>query len=383
MLSEFAKNITPSITLAITAKANQLKKEGVDVVGFGAGQPDFDTPQNIKDAAKKAIDDGFTKYTPASGIPELKKAVCDKFKRDNNLEYSPNQIVIGNGGKHILINVFRAMINEGDEVIIPVPYWVSYPEQVKLCGGVPVFCPTRDLKLKAQDVEGIITDKTKMIIINSPSNPTGAVFEKEELEKIAKLCVEKNIYIISDDVYEFFLYDGETFTSMANLGEDVKRITFIVNAVSKSYAMTGWRIGYCAGPADAIKAMGSIQSHQTSNPCSIAQKAALEAITGPQDSIKVMWEEFDKRRKYMVERLNKMKGVKCAVPKGAFYAFPDISGTGLKSMEFCDKLLTEKNVAAVPGIGFGADNFMRLSYATSMENIKKGLDRMEEFCNGL
>ncbi len=378
MISEKAKNITASITLAISAKFNQMKKEGVDVIGFGAGEPDFDTPDNIKEAAKKAIDEGFTKYTAASGTPELKKAVCDKFKRENNLDYSPDQIIISNGGKQILSNIMKAVLNKGDEVIIPVPYWVSYPEEVKLSGGVPIFCETDKLKIKADLIKKQISERTKILILNSPNNPTGAICDKEEIEKISELAVEKNFLVISDEVYEHFIYNGKKHYSIATFGEEIKKLTITVNAVSKTYSMTGWRIGYSAGPLDIIKAMSSIQSHETSNPCSIAQKAALEALTGSQESIAKMKQEFDKRRKVMVECLNNIKGIHCQMPEGAFYAFPDISETGMKSMEFCERLLEEAKVAVIPGIGFGADNNVRLSYATSMEDIKKGIERIKK-----
>ncbi len=378
MISEKAKNITASITLAISAKFNQMKKEGVDVIGFGAGEPDFDTPDNIKEAAKKAIDEGFTKYTAASGTPELKKAVCDKFKRENALDYSPDQIIISNGGKQILSNIMKAVLNKGDEVIIPVPYWVSYPEEVKLGGGVPIFCETDKLKIKADLIKKQISERTKILILNSPNNPTGAICDKEEIEKISELAVEKNFLVISDEVYEHFIYNGKKHYSIATFGEEIKKLTITVNAVSKTYSMTGWRIGYSAGPLDIIKAMSSIQSHETSNPCSIAQKAALEALTGSQESIAKMKQEFDKRRKVMVECLNNIKGIHCQMPEGAFYAFPDISETGMKSMEFCERLLEEAKVAVIPGIGFGADNNVRLSYATSMEDIKKGIERIKK-----
>lgn len=378
MISEKAKNITASITLAISAKFNQMKKEGVDVIGFGAGEPDFDTPDNIKEAAKKAIDEGFTKYTAASGTPELKKAVCGKFKRENALDYSPDQIIISNGGKQILSNIMKAVLNKGDEVIIPIPYWVSYPEEVKLSGGVPIFCETDKLKIKADLIKKQISERTKILILNSPNNPTGAICDKEEIEKISELAVEKNFLVISDEVYEHFIYNGKKHYSIATFGEEIKKLTITVNAVSKTYSMTGWRIGYSAGPLDIIKAMSSIQSHETSNPCSIAQKAALEALTGSQESIAKMKQEFDKRRKVMVECLNNIKGIHCQMPEGAFYAFPDISETGMKSMEFCERLLEEAKVAVIPGIGFGAANNVRLSYATSMEDIKKGIERIKK-----
>jgi len=383
MISEKAKNITESITLAITSKFNQMKKEGVDVIGFGAGEPDFDTPDNIKEAAKKAIDEGFTKYTASSGIPELKKAVCDKFKRENDINYSPDQIIISNGAKQILSNIMKAVLNEGDEVIIPVPYWVSYSEQIKLAGGIPIFCETDNFKITADLIKKQISNKTKILILNSPNNPTGAVIDKEEMKKIADLAVGKNFLVVSDEVYEHFIYDNKKHYSIASFGDEIKKLTITVNAVSKTYSMTGWRIGYAGGPLDIIKTMSSIQSHETSNPCSISQKAAYEAITGPQECVKNMKKEFDKRRKIMVEGLNNIRGISCNMPEGAFYAFPDISGTGMKSMEFCMRLLEEAKVAVTPGIGFGADDNARLSYAVSMDDIKKGVERIKYFVRKL
>ena len=383
MLSNRAKNIAPSVTLAITAKAKQMKKEGIDVVGFGAGEPDFDTPDNIKEAAKKAIDEGFTKYTPVPGIPELREAVAKKFQKENNLAYAPDQIIVSNGGKHTLYNIMLAILDKGDEVIIPVPYWVSYEEQVKLAEGKAVFCNTDNFKIKADLIAEKVTPKTKLLILNSPNNPSGAVCDKNELKKIADLAVEKNFYVVSDEVYEKLIYDGNEHVSIASLNNEIYKRTITVNAVSKTYSMTGWRIGYCAGPADLIKGMSNVQSHTTSNPCSIAQKAALEALNGPQEKAAEMIKAFDERREFMFKRLNEIKGIKCSKPEGAFYCFPDISGTGLKSMEFTEKLLEQEKVAVVPGKDFGNDNCVRLSYATSMENIKKGLDRIEKFCESL
>ena len=383
MLSNRAKNIAPSVTLAITAKAKQMKKEGIDVVGFGAGEPDFDTPDNIKEAAKKAIDEGFTKYTPVPGIPELREAVAKKFQKENNLAYAPDQIIVSNGGKHTLYNIMLAILDKGDEVIIPVPYWVSYEEQVKLAEGKAVFCNTDNFKIKADLIAEKVTPKTKLLILNSPNNPSGAVCDNNELKKIADLAVEKNFYVVSDEVYEKLIYDGNEHVSIASLNNEIYKRTITVNAVSKTYSMTGWRIGYCAGPADLIKGMSNVQSHTTSNPCSIAQKAALEALNGPQEKAAEMIKAFDERREFMFKRLNEIKGIKCSKPEGAFYCFPDISGTGLKSMEFTEKLLEQEKVAVVPGKDFGNDNCVRLSYATSMENIKKGLDRIEKFCESL
>ncbi|RMF55541.1 pyridoxal phosphate-dependent aminotransferase [Candidatus Woesearchaeota archaeon] len=379
MINKKVKNLTASVTLAITLEFNLLKARGVDVIGFCSGEPDFDTPKHIKEAAKKSIDEGFTKYTSPSGMLELKKAVCDKLKRENNLDYSPDQIIISNGGKQAISNTMKALLDKGDEVIIPVPYWVSYPEEVKLNGGTPVFCKTNNMRITADLIRKKITDKTKILILNSPNNPTGVVCSKNELRKIAELAIENNIIIISDEVYEHFTYDGKKHYSIASLSDEVKNITITINSVSKTYAMTGWRIGYSAGPENVIKAMASIQSHETSNPCSIAQKAAFEALKGPQDDVRKMKREFNKRRKIIVKELNKIEGIKCHLPEGAFYAFPNIRGTGMKSLEFCKLLLKEAKVAAIPGISFGADNNIRLSYASPLEDIKKGVERIRNF----
>ncbi|PIN86633.1 aspartate aminotransferase [Candidatus Woesearchaeota archaeon CG10_big_fil_rev_8_21_14_0_10_44_13] len=384
-LSRKISGIAPSVTLAITAKAKQMKADGIDVVGFGAGEPNFDTPDNIKEAAIKAIKAGFTKYTPSGGIIELKQAVCEKLKRHNNLSYKPNEVLISCGGKHTLYNIMEALLEQGDEAILPSPYWVTYEEQIKMAGAKPVFVDTSrtDFKLTAESLKKAITKKTKLLILNSPSNPSGMIVERDELKRIAELAVKHDFVVVSDEVYESLVYDDKQQVSIASLGEEIKKRTITVNAVSKTYSMTGWRIGYCAGPADVIKGMDNLQSHSTSNPCSIAQKAALEALNGPQDFMKGWLKSFDERRRYMVERLNRIKGISCIMPEGAFYAFPDISGTGMRSMEFTERLLDEAKVAVVPGKDFGADGNVRLSYACSMENIKKGLDRIEKFCNPL
>ncbi|MGH7246198.1 MAG: pyridoxal phosphate-dependent aminotransferase [Candidatus Levyibacteriota bacterium] len=388
MISNRARQIKPSGTIAVTTKANEMKKEGIDVVSFGAGEPDFDTPENIKKAAIDAINSGFTKYTASSGIPELKKAICEKFRNDNGLEYTPANILVGNGAKQCLYDIFQALLNPGDEVIIPVPYWVSYEEQVKLADGVCVFLQAQEnFKITAEQINNAITSKTKALIICSPNNPTGTVYTQEELEAIAKVCVEKNIYVISDEIYEKLIYGGQEPVSIASLNPEIKKLTIIVNGVSKTYAMTGWRIGYCVAPEDVIKAASALQDHSTGNPNSIAQKAALEGLTGPQETVAAMKKEFEKRRDYMIDRLNKMKNISCQKPDGAFYAFPDVSktygNTVHNSLEFCSKLLDEEKVAIVPGSAFGDDNCVRLSYATSMENIVKGLDRLEAFVNKL
>lgn len=390
MLSSRVSKIAPSITLAVSAKAKQMQAEGIDVVSFGAGEPDFDTPESIKEAGISAIKSGFTKYTADSGILELKKAVCEKFKRDNNLNYEPSQILISCGAKHSLFNAIFSICDDGDEVIIPAPYWVSYEEQVKMAGAKSVIVNTaedNDFKLTKELFRLSITPKTKAIILNSPCNPTGSVYKKDELESLASVAVEKGIYIISDEIYEYLIYDGMQHFSMASLDPKIKDLTITINGVSKAYSMTGWRIGYAAGPKEIIQAMSNVQSHSTSNPTSISQKAALSALTGSQDYIPEMVTEFDKRRQFIVQRLNEIKGVTCRTPKGAFYAFPNVSGLyGLKSngksidnaVALTEFLLNEAKVAVVPGDAFGAPDYIRLSYATSLANIEKGLERIEQ-----
>lgn len=378
MLAKRVKNIAPSATLAIDAKAKQLKKEGKDIVIFGAGEPDFNTPENIKQAAKKAIENNFTRYTPVGGIPELKKAVADKFKKENNIDYDVSEILISCGGKHSLYNIAMALLNPDDEAILPVPYWVSYEEMIKLADAIPVFCKTDEkFKLKADMIEGKISHKTKLLVLNTPSNPTGAVVEPSEIRKIADLALEHNFYVISDEVYEHFIYGNSKHVSIASLNEEIKNLAITSNSVSKTYAMTGWRIGYSAGNKEIIKAMDNLQSHSTSNPTSIAQYAALEALSGPQDSVKQMVEAFDERRKFVHKRINEIPGISCVEPEGAFYAFADISRTGMSSIEFASKLLDEALVAVVPGIAFGSDRHVRLSYAASTNEIEKGLNRIE------
>ena len=394
-LARRVKEIKPSPTLAVDAKAKALLAQGIDVVGFGAGEPDFDTPDNIKEAAIKAIKAGFTKYTPAGGTEELKKAVCQKFQKDNNLDYAPPEILISCGAKHSLYNICQALFEEGDEVLIPAPYWVSYPDMVMLAGGTPVIIKTTEktgFRMTAQDLEKAITPKTKALILNSPSNPTGASYSKEDLTAIARVVLKKGIIVISDEIYEKLIYDGFQFSSIASCDPALKPQTLVVNGVSKSYSMTGWRIGYAAGPKDVISAMTNIQSQSTSNPTSIAQKASLEALNGPQDFIPMMVKEFDRRRTYMVDRLNAMPGVSCFKPSGAFYAFPNVSGvygrkagslTIADSSTFTQYLLESVNVAVVPGVAFGADENIRLSYATSFANIEKGLDRIQKAIEAL
>lgn len=385
--------ISPSVTLAITAKAKQMKAEGIDVIGFGAGEPDFDTPEHIKEAAKKALDEGFTKYTPTSGIKELKEAICEKFKDDNDLGYSPEEILVSCGAKHSIYNAILALCEDGDEVILPSPYWVSYPEMIKVAGARSVILETtqeNDFKVIPRQLEDTITPKTKLLILNSPSNPTGMVYTGDELRSISDILIEKGIFCISDEIYEKIIYDDQEHISIASLGEEIKRLTIVVNGVSKSYSMTGWRIGYAGGSKEIIKAMSNLQSHSTSNPTSISQKAALAALEGPQEPLYNMVAEFIRRRDYIVERLNSIKGISCLKPQGAFYVFPDVSqiiGKTFKGQTIRDSvslaqiLLAEANVAVVPGSAFGADGNLRLSYATSMENISKGLDRIEELIN--
>ena len=394
-IAKRAQAIKPSPTLAPAAKAKAMKMQGIDVVDFGVGEPDFDTPDNVKQAGIRAIQSGFTKYTPAGGTDELKEAVIDKFKKDNNLAYEKSQVLISCGAKHSLYNIAEALFDPGDEIIIPSPYWVSYPDQVLLNDATPVIVETTEaegFKLSAQKLEKTITKKTKALVLNSPSNPTGLAYDKKTLEEIAAIAVKHKIYVISDEIYEKLLYDGFTHFSIASIGQAIKDLTIVVNGVSKSHAMTGWRIGYAAGPKDVITAMANIQSQSTSNPCSISQKAALEALRGPQDFIRTMNVEFDKRRKYMVEQLNKIPGVSCLMPVGAFYAFPNVARLYGKSIQgktinnssdLATYLLEEAKVALVSGDAFGADPYIRLSYATSMENIQKGLTRIEKAVSDL
>ncbi|MCD5390466.1 pyridoxal phosphate-dependent aminotransferase [candidate division NPL-UPA2 bacterium] len=392
-LSKRVTLISPSATLAITAKAKAMKAEGVDVIGFAAGEPDFDTPEHIKEEAKRAMDKGFTKYTPASGIQQLKEAICKKFNEDNGLDYAPSQIIVSCGAKHSLYNAIQVICEEGDGVILPSPYWVSYPEQIKLSGASPVIVKTEEengFKLTAELLSKSITKRTKLLILNSPSNPTGAVYPREELEAIAEVAVEKKIYVISDEIYEKIIYDEARHTSIASLNLRIKELTIVVNGVSKAYSMTGWRIGYAAAPDDIIEAMSRLQSHSTSNPDSIAQRAALRAISAGQEPVKEMVTEFRKRRDYMVERLNSIRGFSCLKPQGAFYVFPNVSAVLGKSFNghrisdsssLAELLLTEAKVAVVPGSAFGRDGYLRLSYATSLENIIKGLDNIEKVMN--
>jgi aspartate aminotransferase len=385
-ISHRAASLSPSLTLAIDAKAKQMKAEGQDVVGFGAGEPDFDTPQHIKDAAAKALAAGFTKYTPSSGIPELRQAIADKFKRENGLTYKPSQIIVSCGGKHSCYNVILATCQEGDEVIIPSPYWLSYPEMVKLAGAQAVILPTTDqteFKTTPAQLRAAITPRTRLFILNSPSNPTGSLYTRDEIKALGDVCVERGVMIMSDEIYERLVYDGAEHTSVAGFSPAHFEHTIIVHGFAKAYSMTGWRLGYLAAPDPIAKAIDAIQSHSTSNPTSFAQKGAVAALNGPQDHLPVWLAEYARRRGYAHERLNRIPGVSCVNAKGAFYLFPNIAQTGLKSADFCAKLLEQEKVAMVPGIAFGADDYVRISYATSMANIEKGLDRMERFCQSL
>ncbi len=390
-ISNRVKSINPSQTLAMTAQAIKMKREGKKVISFAAGEPDFDTPKNIKEEAISAIKQGFTHYTVNSGIIELKEAVMGKLKKDNKVEYKPAEIIISNGAKQCLFNAILTVCNPEDEVLLPTPCWVSYTEQIKFAQAVPIFINTYQedaFKLSAAQVEEKISSKTKLLILNSPNNPTGAVYEVEELKKIAQLLVKYDIYCIGDEIYEKLIYDEAEHFTIASLSNEVKAKTIIINGVSKSYAMTGWRIGYAAGPEDIISGMGKIQEHSTSNPNSIAQKASVEALNGRQYTIEEMRREFDERRKYMVEKLNKIKGVSCLKPSGAFYAFPNVSKIlekGVKyngkriinSFDLADFILKEAEVALIPGSAFEAEGYLRLSYATSMEDVKEGLNRIE------
>ena len=389
-ISEKISKIAPSATLAIDTKYKAMKAEGVDAVGFGTGEPDFDTPQYIKDAAIQAINDGATKYTPSSGTMALRKAVCKKFKDENGLDYAPEQIIVSNGAKHALVNTFMAILNPGDEVIIPAPYWVSYPEMVKIADGVPVVIYTKEedeFKFTAEQFKEAITDKTRAIVLNSPSNPTGMVYTEEELRAIADVAVENNIYVVSDEIYEHLIYEGK-HVSIASFNEKIKDLTIIINGVSKTYAMTGWRIGYSASNKTIAKAIASLQSHATSNPNSIAQAATIAALSGGSEEIDSMRKEFEKRRNYMVERMNNIEGVSCKMPHGAFYVMMNITKLKGKTIsgrvintaaDLAEILLDEACVATVPCESFGTGDFIRWSYATSLENIKEGLDRLERF----
>ena len=394
ILSNKAKKISPSPTLTIDAKAKQMKQKGIDVIGFGAGEPDFDTPPHVKKAAVEAINQGFTKYTSVGGIPELKQAICNKLLRDNVLEYEENEIVVSNGAKHSLSNSFAALLNEGDEVIIPSPYWVTYPELVKLQGGIPVIIDPgveNNYKLTVSDLEKAVSAKTKVLVLNTPSNPTGQVYSEEEIETLASFAVNNNIFVISDEVYEKLIYEGK-HVSIASMGKEIKNRTILVNGASKTYSMTGWRIGYTASNREIAEAMTNIQSHSASNPGSISQMAVLAALEGSQECVEEMRKVFGERKDYMVERIDEIPLLSCLKPKGAFYLFINIKETFSKNfrrkmikdgLSFAELLLEYYNVAVVPGEGFGAPGFIRLSFAASLENIKRGLNRLQAFVEEL
>ncbi|MBA1335043.1 MAG: Aspartate aminotransferase [Firmicutes bacterium] len=394
-ISRLVEEITPSMTIAITAKAKKMVEEGLDIVDFGVGEPDFDTPEHIAQAGIQAIKGGKTKYTSAYGIDALRKEICRKLKEDNNLEYELDNIILSSGAKHSLSTAFQAICNLGDEVIVPSPYWVSYPEMVKIAGAKPVIVKTsrdEDFKITAGQFEKSITPKTKAIILNSPSNPTGAVYSRKELTDIAEVAVDRDIFVISDEIYEKLIYDGMEHVSIAALGSEVKSLTILINGMSKAYAMTGWRLGYAAAEKKVIKAMGTIQGHAISHPSSITQFAGVAALSGEQEIVTKMVEEYDKRRKYTMQRLDGIDGLDYVKPQGAFYVYINLENligksyegkTIQASMDFTDLLLEKARVAVVPGKAFGDDNYIRISYATSMEQLEKGLDRMEEFIRSL
>jgi len=389
IISERARRIAPSPTLAVNAKAKQMQSEGIDVVNFGAGEPDFDTPQHIKDAAIRSLQSGFTKYTPTSGTLDLRKAICEKLRRDNGLDYAPANVIVSLGAKHSIYNAVLATVEPGDEVIIPAPYWVSYPEIVGLADGKPVYVQTDEstgFTASIDQLRAAVTPKTRMLILNSPSNPTGGVYDRKQIDEIAKLAVEKGFYVLSDEIYEKIIYDGREHVSIASLGPEIKKLTITVNGFSKAYSMTGWRLGYIAAEKEIVSAMEAIQSHSASNMVSFTQPAAVAALEGPQGVVDEMVAEFDRRRRYVVERLNSIDSITCAMPGGAFYVFPKVSALYGRSCEgkkiggsaaFETFALDVARVAIVAGLGFGADNYVRLSYATSMENIEKGLDWLE------
>ncbi len=389
-ISHNVQRVQPSVTMQISAKAAAMKRDGVDVVALSAGEPDFDTPKNIKDVGIRAIDEGFTKYTtPGSGIIELKEAICRKFERDNGLVYTTDEVIVNNGAKHSLFLAVVALLNPGDEAIIPTPYWVTYSEQPRLVGAEPVIVETsaeNGLKLTVDEFRAAITPRTRMLFLCSPSNPSGAVYSRQELAALAELAVEHGVYILSDEIYEKLVYDGAEHHSIAACSPEAKELSIVVNGVSKAYSMTGWRIGYTGANEEIIAGMNKVQSQEVSHPSSISQKAAVEALDGPQDSVEVMRQAFDERRRYMVERLNALEGVECSLPQGAFYAYPDVTAyygrraggrTIENSVVLCEYLLEEAKVACVPGAGFGTHDHIRLSYATSMELIEVAMDRIE------
>ena len=385
-LASRVNQVTPSLTLAIDSLAKEMKKNGEDVCSFSAGEPDFDTPTHIKAAAKKALDEGKTRYGPAAGEAGLRKAIAEKLLRDNQLAYNADNVIVTNGGKQSLYNLIMALIEAGDEVIIPAPYWLSYPEMVTLAGGTSVIVNTsleNQYKITPEQLEAAITPKTKLFVLNSPSNPTGIVYTPEEIAALAKIVVEKDILVVSDEIYEKILYDGAIHRSIASFGPEIFQRSIISNGFAKAFSMTGWRVGYIAGPVEIVKAMTKIQSHSTSNVCTFAQYGAIAALESPQDCIEEMVKAFSERRQYILERVRAIPGLNCPTPNGAFYVFIDISQTGLKSRDFCQKLLETQKVAAIPGIAFGADDCIRLSYATDLKTIEKGFDRIDKFIGTL
>jgi len=394
-ISKLVSNISPSATFAVAAKARELKEKGVDIVSFAAGEPDFNTPENVKKVAVKAMDDNFTKYTAVEGILELKKAVCEKFKRDNNVEYEPSQIVVCNGAKQALNNAFLTICDPGDEVLLPAPAYVSFPEQIKLAGAKPLYVETKEennFRLTLNDIKSKYNPNVKALLLNTPNNPSGSMVKRDELEKIAEFLIENNIWAITDEIYEKLVYDNNKHISLASINNEIKEQTIMVNGVSKTYAMTGWRIGFAAGPQDIISAMIKLQGHTTSNVNSIAQKATVEALVGSQEVVEVMRKEYDRRRMYMVKKLNSFEGIKCNNPDGAFYVFPNISGLFGKryegkeikeEMDVVEFFLDVAHVAVVPGKAFRYPDHIRLTFATSMENIEEGMDRLEKAINKL
>ncbi|GCL49809.1 aspartate aminotransferase [Microcystis aeruginosa NIES-3804] len=385
-LASRVNQVTPSLTLAIDSLAKEMKKNGEDVCSFSAGEPDFDTPTHIKAAAKKALDEGKTRYGPAAGEPGLRKAIAEKLLRDNQLAYNADNVIVTNGGKQSLYNLIMALIEAGDEVIIPAPYWLSYPEMVTLAGGTSVIVNTsleNQYKITPEQLEAAITPKTKLFVLNSPSNPTGIVYTPEEIAALAEIVVEKDILVVSDEIYEKILYDGAIHRSIASFGPEIFQRSIISNGFAKAFSMTGWRVGYVAGPVEIVKAMTKIQGHSTSNVCTFAQYGAIAALESPQDCIEEMVKAFSERRQYILERVRAIPELNCPTPNGAFYVFIDISQTGLKSRDFCQKLLKTQKVAAIPGIAFGADDCIRLSYATDLKTIEKGFDRIDKFIGTL
>lgn len=385
-ISARAAQLSPSLTLSIDSKAKAMKAEGIDVCGFGAGEPDFDTPEHIKAAAIAALEAGFTKYTPSAGLPELRQAISEKLEADNQLSYRPSQVVVSSGAKHSCYNAILATCQPGDEVLIPSPYWVSYPDMVRLAGAEPVIVQTSERngwKMRASDFENAMTPRTKMVILNSPGNPTGSVYTREELEGIVEVAAEEDIYILSDEIYEKLVYDDTKHVSVGSLSKEAYELTITVNGFSKAYAMTGWRLGYLAAPEAVAKAVDNIQSHSTSHPCSFAQKGAYAALKGDQQGLADMRDEFAMRRDYMFDRISKIPNITAVKPQGAFYILVNVSQLGLSSQNFADRLLSKANVAVVPGAAFGDDRTVRLSYATSIDIIKKGLDRFQDFCRTL